>query len=36
VEKTKNMLMSHDQNADQNQDLKIGNRSFENVSVFWE
>jgi hypothetical protein len=26
------MLVSHDQNADQNQDIKIANRSFENVS----
>jgi hypothetical protein len=31
VEKTKYMLVSHDQNADQNRDIKIGNRSFENV-----
>jgi hypothetical protein len=28
------MLMSRDQNADQNRDIKIGNRSFENVSQF--
>jgi hypothetical protein len=28
------MLVSHDQNADQNQDMKIGNRSFDNVSQF--
>jgi hypothetical protein len=28
------MLMSRDQNADQNQNIKIGNRSFENVSQF--
>jgi uncharacterized protein (UPF0335 family) len=34
VEKTKYMLMSRDQNADQNQDMKIGNRSFENVPQF--
>jgi sorting nexin-29 len=34
TEKTKYMLVSHDQNADQNQDIKIGNRSFENVSQF--
>jgi hypothetical protein len=32
VEKSKNMLMSRDQNAGQNRDIKIGNRSFENVS----
>jgi hypothetical protein len=32
VEKTKYMLVSHDQNAGQNRDLKIGNRSFENIS----
>jgi hypothetical protein len=34
VEKTKYMLVSQDQNADQNRDIKIGNRSFENVSQF--
>jgi hypothetical protein len=34
VEKTKYMLVSRDQNADQNRDIKIGNRSFENVSQF--
>jgi hypothetical protein len=28
------MLESHDQNGDQNQDIKIGNSSFENVSQF--
>jgi hypothetical protein len=28
------MLVSHDQNAGQNRDTKIGNRSFENVSQF--
>jgi hypothetical protein len=28
------MLVSHDQNSGQNQDIKIGNRSFENVSQF--
>jgi hypothetical protein len=32
VEKTKYMLVSRDQNADQNREIKIGNRSFENVS----
>jgi hypothetical protein len=34
VEKTKYMLVSRYQNADQNRDIKIGNRSFENVSQF--
>jgi hypothetical protein len=34
VEKTKYMLVSHDQNADQKWDIKIGNRSSENVSQF--
>jgi hypothetical protein len=33
VKKTKYMLLTH-QNADQNRDIKIGNRSFENVSQF--
>jgi hypothetical protein len=33
VEKTKYMLVSRDQNAGQNREIKIGNRSFENVSV---
>jgi hypothetical protein len=28
------MLVPHDQNAGQNWDIKIGNRSFENVSQF--
>jgi hypothetical protein len=32
-EKTKFMLVSLDQNADQNRDINIGNRSFENVSI---
>jgi hypothetical protein len=32
VEKTKYMLASRDQNAGQNREIKIGNRSFENVS----
>jgi hypothetical protein len=32
VEKTKYMLVSRDQNAGQNREIKIGNRSFENVS----
>jgi hypothetical protein len=34
VEKTKYMLVSRDQNAGQNLEIKIGNRSFENVSQF--
>jgi sorting nexin-29 len=34
VEKTKYMLVSRDQNEDQNRDIKIVNRSFENVSQF--
>jgi hypothetical protein len=34
IEKTKYMLVSHNQNADQNRNIKIGNRSFENVSQF--
>jgi hypothetical protein len=33
VEKTKYMLVSHDNTGGQNQNIKIGNRSFENVSV---
>jgi hypothetical protein len=32
IEKTKHMLLSHHQNAGQNQDIKIANRLFENVS----
>jgi hypothetical protein len=28
------MLVSRDQNAGQNRDIKIGNRSFQNVSQF--
>jgi hypothetical protein len=28
------MLVSHDQNAGQNRDIQIGNRSFERVSQF--
>jgi hypothetical protein len=31
-EKTKYMLMSHHKNAGQNHDIKIANRSFENVT----
>jgi hypothetical protein len=31
VEKTKYMLRSRHQNVDQNRDIKIANRSFENV-----
>jgi hypothetical protein len=34
VEKTKYILVSRDQNAGQNQEIKVGNRSFENVSQF--
>jgi hypothetical protein len=34
VEKTKYMLVSWDQNAGQNREIKIGNKSFENVSQF--
>jgi hypothetical protein len=34
VEKTKHMLVSSDQNAGQNREIKIGNRSFGNVSQF--
>jgi hypothetical protein len=34
IEKAKYMLVSHDQNAGQNREIKIGNRSFENVSQF--
>jgi hypothetical protein len=33
VNKTKYMLVSHDQNVDQNCDIKIRNRSFEKVST---
>jgi hypothetical protein len=32
AEKTKYMLLSRHQNVDRNQDIKIANRSFENVS----
>jgi hypothetical protein len=34
VEKTKYMLVSHDRNVDQNQDIKIENGSFEKLSQF--
>jgi hypothetical protein len=34
VDKTKYMLLSRHQNVDQNQDIKIANRSFGNVSQF--
>jgi hypothetical protein len=34
VQKTKYMLVFRNQNEGQNQDIKIGNRSFENVSQF--
>jgi hypothetical protein len=34
IEKTKFMLLSRSQNLGQNRDIKISNRSFENVSQF--
>jgi hypothetical protein len=34
VEKTKNILLSRHQNVGQNRNIKIANRSFENVSKF--
>jgi hypothetical protein len=34
IEKTKYMLLYHHQNAGQNRDIEIANRSFENVSQF--
>jgi hypothetical protein len=34
VEKTKYMLLSRYQNVGQNRDIKLANRSFENVSPF--
>jgi hypothetical protein len=34
MEKAKYMLLSCHQNVDQNWDIKIANRSFENVSQF--
>jgi hypothetical protein len=34
VEKTKYMLLSRHQNVGRNRDIKIANRSFENVSQF--
>jgi hypothetical protein len=34
VMKTKYMLVSRDQNAGQNREIKIGNSSYENVSPF--
>jgi hypothetical protein len=34
VDKTKYMLLSRHQNVDQNRDVKIANRPFENVSQF--
>jgi hypothetical protein len=34
VEKTKYMLVAHDQNAGQNWDIKLANRYFKNVSQF--
>jgi peptide methionine sulfoxide reductase MsrB len=32
TEKTNYMLLSHHQNAGQNQDIKVANRSFENAA----
>jgi hypothetical protein len=32
AEETKRMLLSHHQNAGQNHEIKIANRSFENVA----
>jgi hypothetical protein len=34
AEKTKYMLLSHHHNARQNHNIKIGDRSFENVAQF--
>jgi hypothetical protein len=34
IEKIKYLLVSRDQNAGQNREIKIGNRLFENVSQF--
>jgi hypothetical protein len=34
TEKTKYMLLSHHQNTEQNHDIKIANRFFENVAQF--
>jgi hypothetical protein len=34
VEKTKYMLLSHHQNTDQNHDINLTNRLYENVSEF--
>jgi hypothetical protein len=34
IQKSKHMLLSHYQNEDQNWDIKIAYRSFENVSQF--
>jgi ribosomal protein S2 len=34
AKKTKYMLLSRHQNAEQNHDIKIGNRCFENVTQF--
>jgi hypothetical protein len=34
IEKAKYMLVCHDQNADQNWDINIGNKSFEKESQF--
>jgi hypothetical protein len=32
MEKSKYMLLSHHQNAGQNQNIKVANRAFENVA----
>jgi hypothetical protein len=34
IEKTKYMLLSRHQNAGENHDIKVANRSFENVAQF--
>jgi hypothetical protein len=34
IEKTKYILLSHHQNAGQNLDIKVTNKSFENMSQF--
>jgi hypothetical protein len=34
IKKTKNVLLSHHQNTGRNYDIKMANRSFENVAQF--